>query len=71
MMRRRCRSASSYDRDSAALDCRMSPSFGIRQLAWRLVCLRRQGSHATWPAKRVAKKLKVTETTSQKVSFLE
>jgi hypothetical protein len=44
-----CRSASSCGRDSAALDCRMSLSFRIRQLAWRLVCPRRQGGRATWP----------------------
>jgi hypothetical protein len=40
----------SCGRDSATLDCRMSLTFRIRQLAWRRVCLRRQGGRATWPA---------------------
>jgi hypothetical protein len=41
---------SSCGRDSAALDCRIFLSFRISRLAWRLVCPRRQGSRATWPA---------------------
>jgi hypothetical protein len=36
--------------NSAALDCRMSLSFRIRQLARRLVCPRHQGGRATWLA---------------------
>jgi hypothetical protein len=40
----------SCGRDSAALDCRMSLTFRIPQLAWRRVCLCRQGGRATWPA---------------------
>jgi hypothetical protein len=32
------------------LDYPTSLSFRIHQVAWRLVCLRRQGSRATWPA---------------------
>jgi hypothetical protein len=67
-MRRHCRSTSSCGQDSAALDCRIFLSFRIRRLVWRLVFPRRQGGMAR---KRVAKKLKVTETTSQKVSRLE
>jgi hypothetical protein len=50
MMRRRSRSTSSCSRDSAALDCCTFLSFRIRRLAWRLVCLRRQGGRTMWPA---------------------
>jgi hypothetical protein len=51
MMKNCCRSASSYGQDSAALDCRTFLLFRISRLAWRLVCPRRQGSRATWPAR--------------------
>jgi hypothetical protein len=45
-------------------------SFRISQLAWRLVFPRRQGGRNV-ARKRVVKKMKVTETTSQEVSFLQ
>jgi hypothetical protein len=50
MMRKRFKSGSSCGRDSAALDCPTSLSSKILQLTWRLVCLRRRGSRATWHA---------------------
>jgi hypothetical protein len=34
----------------STLDCRIFLSLRISRLAWRLVCPRRQGSRATWPA---------------------
>jgi hypothetical protein len=43
-MKKRCRSASSCGRDSAALDCRIYLSFRISRLAWRLACPRRQAA---------------------------
>jgi hypothetical protein len=58
MTRRRFKSGSSYGQDSAALDCPTFLLSGILQLAWRLVCLRNVAR------KHVAKKLKVTETTT-------
>jgi hypothetical protein len=50
MARRRFKSGSSCGQDSAALDCPTSLSSRILLLAWRLVCLRRQGSRTMWHA---------------------
>jgi hypothetical protein len=47
--RRRCRTTSSCGRGLAVLAYLTSLSFRINQLAWRLVCPRRRGSHAMWP----------------------
>jgi hypothetical protein len=70
MSRRRFKSDSSCGQDSATLDCRTFLSSRILQLAWRLVCPRRQGSRATWPASAWPRSFKVTETTSHEVRSL-
>jgi hypothetical protein len=67
-MGRCCRSDFSYSLGSADLDYPMSPSLKIHRLAWRLVSLRRREGRTNVVRKRVAKKLKVIETTSQDVS---